>query len=174
MLKDRNEAYDLLGTLGAPDRLIHHAHLVSEAASRILAELKVLGVTCDASIVELGAVLHDSGKISYLQELTEPGSAHEKAGEALLLAHGVQPGVARCCSSHGSWDSPGVTFEERIVALADRLWKGKRDAALELAIIDEANAQLSLPRWDVFAQLDTGFEDIAAGGSERIQGTMSD
>jgi hypothetical protein len=172
MLKDRNEAYELLKALGAPDRLIHHAELVSEASDRILMALRSLGVTCDAGLVELGAVLHDAGKIVHRQELSEPGSSHEDAGEILLLSHGVQPEVAQCCSSHGSWNSTDVRFEDRIVALADKLWKGKREAALELAVIDEAAARLGLSRWDVFTQLDSKFEDIAADGPERLQRTV--
>jgi hypothetical protein len=53
-----------------------------------------------------------------------------------MLKHGVQPEVAKCCVSHAAWRNPDATFEERTVALADKLWKGKRDTDLELVIID--------------------------------------
>ena len=169
MLKDRSGAYHLLRELGAPNRLVHHALLVSEAADQLLAVFHALGVRCDVRLVELGAVLHDAGKIRYPQELSESGSLHEQAGQALLLAHGVQPEIARVCASHGAWDVPEVSLEERTVALADKLWKGKREAALELNVIDEIAVRLGVSRWDVFERLDSTFERIAAGGAERIQ-----
>ena len=99
------------------------------------------------------------------------GTRHQQAGEAILLAHGVQPEVARCCVSHGagSWSRPEVTFEERIVALADKLWKGKRIAELELSIMDEIAIRLGISRPDIFEKLDATFEGIAAGGAERLQ-----
>jgi hypothetical protein len=171
MLKDRRDAYELLDELGAPDRLVRHAHLVGQAADLLLLEFQALGVKCDVRIVELGALLHDAGKISHPEELSEPGSLHEQAGETLLLAHGVQPEVAHCCISHGTWNLPEVSLEERTVALADKLWKGKREAELELSIVDEIAIRLGVLRWDVFQRLDTAFEEIAAGGTGRIQGS---
>jgi len=165
MLKDRSGAYELLRALGAPNPLVHHAQLVGEAADQLLAEFQALGVTCDVRVVELGAILHDTGKISYPQELSESGSLHEQAGQALLLAYGVQLEIARVCVSHGAWDVPGVSLGERTVALADKLWKGKCEAALELNVIDEIAIRLGVSRWDVFEQLDSTFERIAAGGA---------
>jgi HD superfamily phosphodiesterase len=169
MLKDRSDAYELLKRLDAPDHLIRHARLVGEAADLLLGKFKELGVTCDVRRVELGAALHDAGKILHPNELFEAGSLHEQAGQELLLAHGVQPEVARICVSHGAWDAEGVSLEERMVALADKLWKGKRESDLELGMIDEIAVRLGLSRWDVFERLDTAFEEIAAGGVERLQ-----
>jgi hypothetical protein len=37
------------------------------------------------------------------EELSGPGSRHEGAGQALVLKHGVQPEVAKCCVSHAAW-----------------------------------------------------------------------
>lgn len=169
MLKDRNEAIRLLNELGATTRLVHHAQVVEEAADLVLLRLQTLGVSCDVRLIEIGAILHDAGKIQHPQELSEPGSLHEQAGQALLLSHGVQPEVARICASHATWDSPEVTLEERVVALADKLWKGKREADLELSVIDEVAARLGTSRWDVFEPLDTTFESIAAAGADRLE-----
>jgi HD superfamily phosphodiesterase len=169
MLKDRTEALLLLKELGATTRLVHHAQVVGEAADLVLFRLQALGVSCDARLIEVGAVLHDTGKILYPQELSEPGSMHEQAGKALLLSHGVQPEVARFCTSHAAWDSPEVSLEERVVALADKLWKGKREADLELSVIDEVAVRLGISRWDVFESLDSAFESIAAAGAERLE-----
>jgi hypothetical protein len=66
---------------------------------------------------------------------------------------------------------PEVSLEERTVALADKLWKGKREAELELLIIDEVAARLGISRWDIFERLDSSFEEIASGGAERLQGS---
>jgi hypothetical protein len=169
MLKDRNEALRLLRELGAPPRLVHHAETVGDAADLVLTRLQTLGVTCDARLIEVGAVIHDAGKIQHPQELSQPGKLHEQAGEALLLSNGVQPEVARFCISHSGWNSPGVSLEERVVALADKLWKGKREADLELNVIDEVAERLGCSRWDVFDSLDSTFESIAASGAERLE-----
>lgn len=173
MLESHCDAFDLLKTLGAPNRLLRHSRLVSQAADALVSEFQALGVEFDVLVVELGAVLHDSGKIQHSNELYEAGSLHEQAGQTLLLAHEVQPEIARCCASHGRWHLPGVSFEERVVALADKLWKGKRESDLELNIIDEIAARLGQSRWDVFGKLDTVFEEIASRGSEWLLASSS-
>lgn len=168
MLETRDDAYRLLTDLGASPRLLLHLQLVGEAADGLLAAYAALGLALDARLVELGVAVHDAGKIRHPEELDGPGSNHEPTGQALLLAHRVPPEVARCCVTHARWEGEDVSFEERSVALADKLWKGKRDPALELAVIDEAAARLGLGRWDVFDTLDSAFEDIAAGGASRL------
>ena len=112
MLQSRSDAFDLLKTLGAPERLLRHAQLVSHAADALISEFQALGVEFNVRVVELGAILHDFGKIQHPSELSESGSLHEQAGEAMLLAHGLQPEIARCCASHGAWHLP------------NKLWKG--------------------------------------------------
>jgi putative nucleotidyltransferase with HDIG domain len=174
MRKDRSDAFQLLTELGASARLVHHAQLVAEAADLLLQEFQALGVFCDLRLVELGAILHDAGKIRHPQELGQSGSLHERAGEALLLAHGVEPELARVCAMHGEWTLPEVSLEERTVALADKLWKGKRESTLELGVIDGIAAQLGVSRWDIFEKLDNAFESTAAGGAERIERSRQD
>jgi len=167
-LADRNDAYRLLEELGAAERLLVHVRLVGEAVDILVQAYIKLGLKVDGRLIELGAALHDAGKIEHPQELSEPGSLHELAGEALLLAHGVKPEIARCCVTHAAWDGPDVSLEERTVALADKLWKGKREAALELCVIDEVASRLGIDRWEMFGELDLVFEDIAADGAERL------
>ena len=96
------------------------------------------------------------------------GNLHEPEGEALLLRAGVSPELARVCLSHARWDSMDVTLEELLVALADKLWKGARDTRLEERCMDGVAGKLGLTRWDIFIELDTAFEHIAAGGTERL------
>ena len=167
-LSDRNDVYHLLSALGAPDRLIAHVRLVGEAADLMMLQYREMDLDFDAEHIELGAAVHDAGKLLFPNELDGPGSQHEPAGEKLMLANGVQPHIARCCVSHAAWREAGVSFEERSVALADKLWKGKREEELELSVIDSVAAKLGVDRWDVFTQLDMAFEGIAAGASERL------
>lgn len=168
MLDDRHDAYRLLARLGAPQRLLVHVRLVGEAADQLAAAYAALGIAFDARRIARGVAVHDAGKILHPAELEGPGSRHEPDGEALMLANGVPPDIARCCVTHAQWQHADVSFEERSIALADKLWKGKREEALELAIIDEAAARLGVDRWHVFDRLDSVFEDIAAGGPDRL------
>jgi hypothetical protein len=169
MLNNREDAYRLLMQLGAPSRLIVHLQLVSEAADQLIHAYEAIGLDFDSKLIELGVAVHDAGKIEYRTELESPGSLHEAAGEKLLLVNGVQADVAHCCISHAAWNQPGVSFEEKTIALADKLWKGKREPDLELMVIDEIALRLGRARWDVFPDLDMVFERIAAGGTERLE-----
>ena len=169
MLESRDDAYRLLRKLGAPERLLTHVRLVGEAADVLIEAYKALGLRFDATLVMLGAAVHDAGKIAHPAELSAPGALHEPAGEALMLAHDVQPEVARCCVSHAQWQAPDVSLEERTVALADKLWKGKREESLELRVIDQVAQRLGVDRWDVYARLDSVFEEIAADGPQRLE-----
>lgn len=161
-------AQDLLVRLGAPSRLLRHVELVNEAAELILGKLGALGVPVRAELVRVGVALHDAGKILHPDELDAPGALHEPAGEALLLGSGVSPEVARVCLSHARWDTMDVTLEELLIALADKLWKGVRNARLEERCIDAIALALGKARWDLFIDLDTSFENVAAGGAERL------
>jgi len=155
--------------LDAPERLLRHVELVAEAGEVVLAEFARRNVKLDATLVRVGIVLHDAGKIHHPTELAAPGSEHEPAGEALLLAHGVSPEVARICRSHARWASMEASLEELLVALADKLWKGVRVEELEGRVVDEVAARLGEGRWDVFIRLDSCFETIAATGHERLE-----
>jgi hypothetical protein len=163
------EAYDLLKRLGAPPRLLRHVELVGEAAELLLARLAALRVPLDAEFVRAGVILHDAGKIMHPAELDGPGNRHEPDGESLLLEHGVSANLARVCRSHAQWDQMTVSLEELVVALADKLWKGVRKRNLEELAIDRVAASLGTDRWNVFLELDTLFEEIAANGSNRLE-----
>jgi HD superfamily phosphodiesterase len=167
-MKPADKARDLLVRLGAPQRLVTHARLVGDAAESLLAELQRLGIPRDAEFVRAAVVLHDSGKILHADELQGAGAEHEAAGEMLLLAHGVDPALARCCRSHAQWDRMHCSLEELLVALADRLWKGRRCAALEQRVIEAIGERSGRSFWDLFVGLDGCFEAIAAEGATRL------
>ena len=58
--------------------LPRHAQLVGEAADSLIVEYREPGVEFDASLIELGAAIHDAGKIVHPEELSGPGSRHER------------------------------------------------------------------------------------------------
>jgi hypothetical protein len=62
-----------------------------------------------------------------------------------------------------------VSLEELLVALADKLWKGVRNSALEERVIDEVANATGRSRWDLFVELDSLFEEVAADGSSRLE-----
>jgi HD domain len=163
------DAWLLLRALNAPERLLRHVALVSEAGELLLRHLSTRKLSLDAEWVRCGILLHDVGKIPHPEELSQKGALHEPAGEALLLRHQVSPHLARCCRSHAQWQAMSCALEELLVALADKLWKGVRVQELELKVIDEIAARLHRERWDIFLELDALFEEIARGGDARLE-----
>lgn len=168
MIASPSDAYALLKRLGAPRHLIRHLQLVGDAVDELLRGYQALKIPIDALFVRLGVAVHDAGKILHPEELLGPGSQHEEAGRALLVKHGVQPKIAQCCISHAAWQQSNVTFEERTIAIADKLWKGKRESGLEMLVVDEAARKIGKDRWDLFIPLDSLFEDIASKGVRRL------
>ena len=168
MIHTPADAHALLERLGASRRLLTHLSLVGEAAEQLIRGYNELQIPCDTKLISLGVAVHDAGKILHPKELDGPGSQHEPAGEALLLSHGVQPEIARCCVTHAAWQRPEVSFEERSVALADKLWKGKRVADLEETVVNEAATRTGRDRWALFTSLDSVFEEVANEGPGRL------
>ena len=165
-METAEEALALLQDLGAPARLVRHVKLVAEAADALLGAFARHGVPLDEAFVRLGVVLHDVGKVIHRDELSNAGSAHEPAGERLLLERGVPAKLARVCRSHAQWQSLDCSLEELVIALSDKLWKGVRVPALEELVIKRAAANRD--HWDLFIPLDAAFEEIAAGGDSRL------
>jgi hypothetical protein len=162
------EQLGILERLGAPPELIRHAEVVSEVAEELLAACARLAIPIDEGWVLSGAVLHDAGKVLVPAELHGPGSLHESVGEPLLLEAGVDARIARCATTHAQWALSDVTLEELAVALADTIWKGKREPRLETAFVEAAAARTSVPFWELFPALDGELECIADAGSLRM------
>ncbi|MEO1131899.1 MAG: HD domain-containing protein [Cyanobacteria bacterium J06639_1] len=163
-----DEAYLFLEELGASAPLVLHVKLVGEAAELLIAKLHDLDIQFDERFVCLGVAFHDVGKILHSQELVERGKLHEAHGEQLLIARGVDPALARCCRSHGQWQTMVCSFEEICVALADTLWKGKRNPDLEERLVRMTSTKCQKDYWELFIELDACFEAIAAEGDSRL------
>lgn len=165
-------AFQFLANQGASKRLVQHAMLVRDTANQLVCMLQAVGVPVVAETILIGAVLHDAGKIVEPGELDGPGDRHEAAGREFLLSAGYPPEIARMCVSHSQWQTVDCSLEELIVALADKLWKGKREDALEAMVIERVARMLGRERWQVFQELDSHFEAIAARGHERLVSTL--
>jgi hypothetical protein len=131
-------AAELLRALQAPARLGAHLRVVHDVAWSLTDALgrRRPDLEFDTTAVLFGAATHDIGKVVHVAELAGPGSAHEAAGEELLLRYGVPAHLARFASSHGSWTSPDATLDDLLVSLADQIWKGNRVPGLEHRITE--------------------------------------
>lgn len=164
------EAFALLAVLGAPPHLVRHHELVVEAAELLVRELRrAFPLRFDVQRVVLGAALHDVGKIKHPSEMSVPGNAHERDGEAMLLSHGVAANVARFCWTHAAWTQSELTLEDLLVAAADKLWRGKREAELEQRLVESIAFASGVPEWEAFSRADEIFAQVASDGDERLE-----
>jgi hypothetical protein len=145
---------------------VRHHELVLEAAIEICDGLRGQGF--EREVVLVGAALHDAGKAVHPEEMSAPGDKHEQAGRTHPLARGVPESLARFCVTHASWDAPGCVLEDCLVALADKLWKGKRDGALERTLVNEIAVVTKQQPWTVFVYFDQLCEAVAAAGADRL------
>ena len=153
---------ELLHRLGSHPRLIAHLTLVHDVSCMLTERLDATwpGLQYERAAVRMGAALHDIGKSVHPKELTQPGHAHEVAGEALLRAQGFPDTLARFARTHRQWaKDPVPQPEDLLVALADTWWRGKRDEQLEAAVCRWIAQQTQAAQWEVFAALD----DLATG-----------
>ncbi|PSK98927.1 HD domain-containing protein [Murinocardiopsis flavida] len=163
-------ALALLRAEQAPPRLVAHLRLVHDVAARLLGWVgrHHPGVPVDAEAVLFGAAVHDIGKTVHPGELSGPGHAHEEAGEALLLARGVPPGLARFCRTHARFAEPDRTLEDLLVSLSDKAWKARRCADLEDRVCARLAAAGTAPLWQVWSGLDEELDAVGAGAEERL------
>jgi hypothetical protein len=159
-------AAELLLDLQAPPRLGAHLRLVHDVAWTLTDALGRCWPTVpfDTTAVLFGAASHDIGKVLHPEELSGPGSAHEAAGERLLLRYGVPQHLARFAGTHGSWTGPDVTTDDLLVSLADKVWKGKRLPELEQRVVECTGRT----PWAALVELDDVLEGLAAGADERL------
>ena len=119
------------------------------------------------------AAVHDAGKSVVVQELSTPGMLHETAGAQIAEQLGVPPWISKICASHSADSPENLDMEEIAVRLADKLWKGKRDAEFEKQAIKGFSSILNLDEWRIFMELDRVFQSIADMGHERLESTRA-
>jgi hypothetical protein len=166
------EARDLCERLHASPRLVAHLTLVHDTARRLIEELRLAfpEFVLDADRALFGAATHDLGKTQAAAELTEGGKSHQAAGRALLLNMGVPEDRARFAWTHGdgNWNDPAVQNEDLVVALADKIWKGKRISRLEELIVEAIARASGKAQWQVFFTLDEIIQRLASNADERL------
>lgn len=157
------DAAAILREVGAPPRLAAHLRAVHDVAVQLLDRLAVAApeLVVDRAAVLFGAATHDIGKTLHPEELSGPGSAHEAAGAEMLRGYGH---LARFAATHAQWDRPDATAEELLVTLADKVWKGRREAGLE----ERVAALLPGEPWEAFMVLDDTLTRIADGAEARL------
>jgi hypothetical protein len=161
---------DLLRSLDCPPRLAAHLRLVHDVAWRLAdwVERRHPGLEFDRSAMLFGAATHDIGKVVHVAELSGPGSTHETAGRDLLLRHGFDDALARFAATHASWAHPGITVEDLLVSLADKVWKNKRLPELEDLVMARLAEATGGERWEEFAALDDLLTRIGEEADRRL------
>ena len=159
----------LLTRLSGPPRLVANLLLVHDVAAQLVASIHASwpALPLDAVAVRFGAATHDIGKVIHPAELSGPGQAHADAGEALLVAQGVAPTLARFARTHEAWLAADQV-EDVLVSVADHCRKGTRDPALEQRLVDLVAAHVADDPWSVWLTLDTLIETLAEGGDRRL------
>lgn len=162
-----NRAAALLAA--APPRLHAHHELVHDVAWRLLEGIQkrfTLPVNVDA--VLFGAATHDIGKMFVPAELSQPGSTHESIGESHLLTAGIPPQLARFARTHG-FAPEHLPLEDTLVVVADKVWKGQRNAAVEARLVKLLSEAAGQPAWQTFDALDNILERLARDGDRRLE-----
>ncbi len=161
----------LLKALDAPPRLVAHLMLVHQVAVELTQALEQQwqSISYDRQAVLFGAATHDIGKTVDRSELQQPGHRHEATGFTILQQHGFSSEDARFARTHAQWHhEPALTFEDLLVALADTVWKGKRDNALEDALVQHIARLSGEEPWAVYRALDEIIEAITRDADVRL------
>jgi hypothetical protein len=160
----------LLREAGAPPRLGAHLRVVHDVAVSLVdwVEVACPAAPFERDAVLFGAATHDIGKVLHVDELSEPGTLHEPAGERLLRAAGVEPRLARFAGTHGSWGSERAGFEDHLVSLADKIWKGKRQEDLEQLVVERLALLNGQAPWEAFLVVDDELTALAAAADARL------
>lgn len=165
-----NRITDLLEELNAPERLKKHLQIVHSTANDLISQFKQKWplISFNEELVLLGAGTHDIGKTEITSELFESGKKHELRGEQLLIEYGFTENEARFAFTHGNWQDKNVKLEDLVVALADKVWKGKRVDALEEKLGQMLAENLTTDYWEIYTELDQILEKLASGADERL------
>ncbi|MEU9167500.1 HD domain-containing protein [Streptomyces sp. NPDC048420] len=160
----------LLRALDAPPRLAAHLRLVHDVAYQLTDWLarQYPALQLDREAVLFGAATHDIGKTAHVRELSGPGSAHEKAGQDLLLAQNIPPHLARFAATHATWTRPDIGLEDLLVSVADKIWKNKRVPELEDLVVRRLAEASGRTVWEEFLEFDDALTAVGEDAEERL------
>jgi putative nucleotidyltransferase with HDIG domain len=161
----------LLRQVAAPARLVAHLILVHDVAATLVERITAAfpEINFQQDEVLFGASIHDFGKAIDRAELIEPGMQHEQRGIEMLQSMGISKERARFAYTHANWDSvPTVNFEDLLVSLADKCWKGQRVDKLESKIVALLSAASEKPEWECYAELDEILQGVTKDADARL------
>ena len=117
---ERKKAIALLEEVGLSDHIIRHSIAVADKAVQI-AQRIAQRIPVDIPTVEVGALLHDIGRVK------SQGIHHAAEGSKLLREYGLPEAIVRIAEIHsldGMWPQ---TIEEKIVCYTDKIVKGTHE-----------------------------------------------
>lgn len=164
-----SRATELLALVGANAYLMLHHQLVHDVAVQLLKAPLLRAAAVDAEAIYFGAATHDIGKALVPRELSAPGKDHEHAGEQWLLGQGVPSRLARFARTHGLPDDADLDLSDLTVIAADNIWKGKRSAGHELALVTRVAAALQCDFWACESKLAELLDRLSAASETRLQ-----
>jgi hypothetical protein len=161
---------ELLCRVNASPRLAAHLRVVHDVAVQLVESFRGAfpAFRFDDAAVVYGAGTHDIGKALHPAELQASGNVHEVDGYQLLIDSGVPARLARFARSHGEWGSRDAKVEDEIVALADKVWKGRREEDLEHKLASRISAAEGEESWRVFTRLDDLLTAISSDADRRL------
>jgi hypothetical protein len=164
------DAARILQRLSVPTQLQAHLEIVHDTAKELIRKLEKSfpALDFDRDAILFGAATHDVGKLLHTDEIKIKGQKHLKDGPALLGLLGVPARLGRFAASHGSWCT-ATELEDLLVALADQIWKGRRDQDLALLVTEHVVRQTGKSQWEAFMELDDVLADIAATSNDRLE-----
>jgi len=175
-LSTRTNAIRFLSKIGCPKNVIDHCIVVSNLATAIAKACERRGIPVDIKLVEIASLLHDAGR-SVTHDVR-----HGVIGSALARANGFDERIMHVIETHVGAGIPAdeaeaiglpkrdfmpQTMEEKIVAYADKLVKGKKRIGVD-EVLEEFSKMLGAnhPALNRFRDLDREISTLA--GSDQL------
>jgi len=145
----RDDALNLLREVDCSQEVIEHVTFVSQVALEIALKCERNGIRVNKHLIEIGALLHDIGRSR------THGIGHAVVGAQIVRERGLPLNLVGIVENHIGAGIPReeaeklnlppkdylqTSIEEKIVAYADKITKGRRRISFEEAVNDLANS----------------------------------